>query len=279
MKYFKLADNKEIPAVGFGTYTIKDKEVLRKLLVQAKNQNYKFIDTAYYYENENFIGEIFKEENLYEHLKIATKIWPSDFGEDNTKRSIERSLNSLGVDQIDIMYLHWPGDDSLKSWKVLENYYEQGILKNIGVCNFYEDHLNELLSNCNIAPQINQIETHPLLQKRELLEYMKKYSIQPMAWSPLARADSSLFKNNILSSLADKYKKSIGQIVLRWNLQRGVIVIPRTTNINRVQENIDLFDFELSDEDMLKINELEENRHVSKSPTNLEWLKEIRYGK
>lgn len=279
MKYFKLNNGNEIPGIGFGCYTITDENILRDVLIECKKCNYELIDTAYFYDNEDLIGKVLKEENLENAFQIATKVWPIDFGAENTKKSIERSLKSLNRDYIDIMYLHWPGEDMEESWKVLEDYYEQGVLKNIAVCNFYENHMEALLKNANVVPQINQIELHPLLQKNELLEYLKSKDIQPLAWSPIAKADKELFDSEIMVELSKKYNKSIAQIILAWHITRGTVAIPRTSKVNRVSENIDIFDFELTGEDMDKIKTLDINKHTSNSPENEKWLREIRYGK
>lgn len=275
MEYFKLYNDNLIPKVGLGVYTLKDESELRNVLQFASKANYELIDTAYFYENEEYIGRAIKDFN-FKNFKIATKVWPSDFGAENTKRSIERSLKALQTDVLEIMYLHWPGDDSAESWKVLEDYYEQGVLKNIGVCNFYKEHLEKLSLTANIKPQIDQIETHPLLSLDNLIDYLKKEKIQPMAWSPLARGDKSLFENKIIDEIAKAHNVSIAQVILRYNIERDVCVIPRSTKENRIFENIDLFNFKLTDDEMKKIALLNEERHVSHSPEELDWLEEIR---
>ncbi|MGO1580290.1 MAG: aldo/keto reductase [Peptoniphilaceae bacterium] len=279
MKYFKLNNGNKMPAVGFGCYKVTDKEILRKSLLTCKKAGYEMIDTAFYYNNEEKIGEILKEENLDNSFQIATKIWPSDFGYDNTKYAVERALKSLKRDSIDLMYLHWPGDDSQESWKVLEEYYEEGIFKNIGLCNFYKDHLEKLSITANISPQIDQIEIHPLLNKKELVEYLQKNNIQALAWSPLARADKKLFDSNIVKEISKKHNKTIAQVILKFNLQRDIIVIPKSQSPNRIAENIDIFDFELDKEDMDKLYSLNEDRHISASPLDQKWLHQARYGK
>ncbi|WP_164845578.1 aldo/keto reductase [Anaerosphaera multitolerans] len=277
MKYYLLNNGNKIPALGFGTYTITDEPTLRKVLLQCANSNYELIDTAYVYGNEHIIGKILKKENLLDTFQIATKIWPAEFGREETKRAVERSLKLLKRDYIDIMYLHWPGDDMEKSWKVLENYYEQGIFKNIGVSNFYENHIDKILTTANIVPQINQVEIHPMLQKTQLLKYLKSKNIQPMAWSPLAKADLELFENKTIAALANKYKKSVAQIILSWHISRNTAIIPRTTKEKRVAENIDIFNFNLSTEDLREIEKLDIGKHTSQSPVDEKWLKSIRY--
>lgn len=275
MKYFDLYNGNNLPAVGLGVYTLENEPELRKVMIAAHEANYELIDTAYFYKNEEFIGEIIQSEKLNK-FKIASKVWPSDFGADATKRSIERSLKSLRTDCLEIMYLHWPGEDSEQSWKVLEDYYEQGVFKNIGVCNFYKHHLDKLSVTANIKPHVDQIETHPLLTLNNFIDYLKKENIQPIAWSPLARANGELFNDQNVLKLAKKYDVSVGQIVLKYNIARDVIVLPRTTKEKRVIENIDLFNFELSKEDFELLDSLNIDKHVSHSPDETDWLKEIR---
>ncbi|RVU54384.1 aldo/keto reductase [Anaerosphaera multitolerans] len=279
MKYFTLNNGNKIPAIGFGTYTLTDESLLREMLIECARCNYELLDTAYFYKNETLIGKILKEENLENKFQIATKVWPIDYGKENTKKSIERSLKSLNRDYIDIMYLHWPGDDMEESWKVLEDYYEQGIFKNIAVCNFYEKHMDRLLSVANVVPQIDQVELHPLLQKSQLLEYLKSKDIQPLAWSPIAKADKELFENEKIIELSNKYNKIVAQIILAWHISRDTVAIPRTSKVKRISENIDVFDFKLSNEDMEMLKPLDIDKHTSNSPLNENWLNEIRYGK
>lgn len=275
MKYLKLYNGNSLPAVGMGLYTLKSPDLINNVLTWADEEGYELIDTAYFYENENMIGETISSLGL-KNFKLASKIWPSDFGADATKRSIERSLKLLKTDHLEIMYLHWPGEDSAESWKILENYYEQGVFKNIGVCNFYKNHLDKLSTIANIKPQIDQIETHPLLTLDDFINYLHSEQIQPMAWGPLARGDESLFKNPNLIQIATSHNVTVGQVILKYNISRDVIVIPRTTKRSRAHENIDLFNFELSDEELKLISSLNQDFHTSHSPNEDNWLKEIR---
>ncbi|NLY20741.1 MAG: aldo/keto reductase [Tissierellia bacterium] len=277
MKYYNLNNGNDIPAIGFGCYKIIDKETLRNTLVNCARNDYELIDTAFYYDNEHLIGEILKEECLEKEFCIATKVWPSDFGIENTKKSVERSLVSLNRDYLDIMYLHWPGDDMEKSWRVLEDYYEQGVIKNIAVSNFFETHLKKLFNCANIPPQINQLEIHPLNQQNSLIEFCKSNDIQVVAWSPLARGNSSLFDNERLVQIASNHKASVAQIILAWHLSRGLAIIPKTISANRLKENIEVLDINLSNDELLFISSLNADFSVSQSPLDENWLRKIRY--
>lgn len=274
-----LNNNFEIPQIGIGTYKVNTQKEMDNLINYSFNSGYRFIDTASYYNNENLIGNTFlNNRDLKNKFKICTKIWPSDFDEDKTKYSIERSLNSMNLDKIDIMFLHWPSDGFLKSWKVLENYYEQGVFNAIAVCNFHKNHLNKLLANANIKPVINQIELHPYLTQKDLTDFCKNLDIKIQAWSPLGRADTNLFKEKILLNLSNKYNKTVPQIILKWHIQNGEIIIPKSTNEKRIDENINIFDFTLNSEELKTISSLNKNYRYSQNPDDENWLEKIRKG-
>ncbi|WBW50302.1 aldo/keto reductase [Peptoniphilus equinus] len=268
-----LNNNHTFDPIGLGVYTITDRDALAELLPAAKEAGYNYIDTAYYYDNEGLIGEVFK--SLGFTMDVATKVWPKDYGEEATKRSIDRSLKALGVDRLKVMYLHWPGPQSNASWKVLEDYYSQGVFENIGVCNFYDTHLDELKTTATIMPQLNQIETHPLLGLFDFVARLKADGITPVAWSPLARGEAFLFNHPTIQSLAASHHATPGQIILAYNLHRGVAVIPRTTNVTRLKENMAANTVTLSDEDFKALEKLDRNHHVSKSPLDTAWLNDI----
>lgn len=274
-----LNNNFEIPQIGIGTYKVNTQKEMDNLINYSFNSGYRFIDTASYYNNENLIGNTFlNNRDLKNKFKICTKIWPSDFNEDKTKYSIERSLNSMNLDKIDIMFLHWPSDGFLKSWKVLENYYEQGVFNAIAVCNFHKNHLNKLLAIANIKPVINQIELHPYLTQKDLTDFCKNLDIKIQAWSPLGRADTNLFKEKILLNLSNKYNKTVPQIILKWHIQNGEIIIPKSTNEKRIDENINIFDFTLNSEELKTISSLNKNYRYSQNPDDENWLEKIRKG-
>lgn len=278
IKTIKLSNSNEIPCIGFGTYKLNDENELDIALNTAINSDYTMIDTAHLYQNEALIGNIIKNScKNREDLIIATKVWPSDFGYDKTMYSIERSLKLLKTDYIDIMYLHWPGDYIVESYRAFERMYDEKVIKNLAVANFLPKHYEEIISSANVAPVINQIEIHPYNQAIDLVDYYKSKNIQIVSWSPIARGGDRIFNNSILIELSQKYNKTISQIVLRWHIQRGLIVIPKSKTPHRIIENISIFDFCLSDEDMLKIRKLDENKAISHSPNEKKWLKYIQY--
>ncbi|WP_099203550.1 aldo/keto reductase [Miniphocaeibacter massiliensis] len=279
MDYIKLNNNLIIPQLGIGTYKVIEEKDINTLLESAIKNNYTMIDTASFYENELLIGNYFKNNpSLKKDLVFSTKVWPTDFEPDDTKRSIERSLDSLSLDKIDIMFLHWPSEGFLDSWKVLENYYEQGVFNSIAVCNFHQKHIEKLLANANIPPVMDQLETHPLLTQEEMMNFLEKYDIKLEAWAPLAKANKELFSSDTLKNLANKYNKTIGQIILRWHLENNRIIIPKSVNPKRIKENINIFDFSIEKEDIILIDKLNKNKRVSKDPDNEDWLTEIRTG-
>ena len=277
MQNFKLSNSGSIPCIGLGTYKMTDENELYTALNTAFEHGYTMIDTAYFYKNEDTIGKIIKNKKRSDII-LATKVWPSDFGYDNTMYSIERSLKSLQTDYIDIMYIHWPGDDMEQSWKAFEKMYDEKVIKNLAVANFLPNHYEKLTISANIKPVINQIELHPYNQSTELTDYFKSKDIQIVSWSPLAKATDKLLNEPILREIAKKYDKSISQIVLRWHIQQGFAVIPKTKTPHRVKENIDIFDFELDNNDMKNIKSLDEKKTISHSSNEEDWLKQLRYG-
>lgn len=279
VKNMILNNKNEIPQIGFGTYKITDVTTLEKAITTAYDIGYRLFDTAYFYKNEEMIGEVLKNNDLLDKIILATKIWPSDYGRENTIKSIERSLKSLNRDYIDIMYLHWPGDNMIESYKVLEKYYKKGVLKNIAVCNFTKKHIEELEANCEILPAINQIELHPYLPQIELVNYLKEKGINIVAWSPLARADKKLLEDEKILEIAKKYNKTPSQIILRFNIERDIIVIPKSKSENRIKENFDILDFSLSKEEMDYLYSLENGFRTGPNPNDDNALKDLQYNR
>lgn len=278
MDNITLSNGTIIPVIGFGTYKLKDEKEIDNSIKIAVNSGYTFIDTAYFYENESFIGDTLRRSNINrKNIIIATKVWPSDFGYDKTMYSIERSLKSLNTDYLDILYLHWPGDDMQSSWKAFEKMYDEKVVKNLAIANFLPKHYEIIVKNANIKPVINQVEIHPYKQMKELIEYYKQQYVQIISWSPIARADKNLFLEKILLELSEKYQKSIAQIILRWHIQKGLVVIPKTKTEQRIVENIDIFNFELDEKEMNEIEKLDKNLSVSRTPDDENWLRQIRY--
>ncbi|MDY3006418.1 aldo/keto reductase [Anaerococcus porci] len=275
MKYIKLNDNKKIPQIGLGTYKITERKVMANVIEAAFESGYEYIDTAKFYDNEDIIGAELKNSNKKrEEYQLVTKVWPTYFGEDLTKKSIDESLENLQTDYIDIILLHWYGKDYDKAWKVFEEYKRQGIVKSIGVCNFEIKQLKELLK-IGEAPVLDQLESSPHFQNSKTLEFLKENKIVHQAWSPLARGRSNLLEEDVIKNLSNKYNKTPAQIVLRWHIERGTMVIPKSSHPARIKENIDIFDFELSDDDMKAIKSLDIQKRYSNDPEDEIWLKEL----
>ena len=279
MKDILLNNGISIPTIGIGTYKVTNQVDMNNLLMTSYNSGYRMIDTASYYNNEELIGNFFNDNRkIQKELLVGTKVWPIDFDPDNTKRSIENSLNSMNLDSIDIMFLHWPSEGFVDAWKVLESYYEQKVLKSIAVCNFNENHMDKLINSANIPPVINQVELQPYLVQKNLSQYLNKENIKVEAWSPLGRGDKELFNEKTLLEISKNHNKSVPQIILRWHIEKGNIVIPKSVSPSRIKENIDIFDFSLSNEEITKIDNLNKNKRFSQDPGNESWLEEIRNG-
>ncbi|WP_313375425.1 aldo/keto reductase [Chishuiella sp.] len=264
MEYIKLNDGNIIPPIGFGTYKATEQEGIESVKQALKN-GYRLLDGAARYENEEAVGKGIKESGVSrEDVFITTKVWREHLGYEETKKAFYTSLNQLGLDYIDLYLIHWPanyknfGDNWKKvnadTWRALEDLQEEGKIKSIGVSNFLVEHLEALLETAKVIPAINQIEFHPGYWQQEVKEYCNKKNIIVEAWSPLARG--RVFNNELLQKIAEKHHKSIPQICLRWCLQHHVIPIPKSTTVDRIIDNIDIFDFELSEKEMLEINEI-----------------------
>lgn len=261
-KFMLLINGVKIPSIGFGTYKSGDDEEIAKIIKNALNLGYKMIDTASFYNNEVGIGNGIKESDIdRKDIFIVTKLWNDDHGYDNTIEAFNKSLNNLQVDYIDLYLIHWPNKLNAETWRAFEHLYETGKVKAIGVCNFKVEHLEELKKTAKIMPMVNQVEIHPFSTKNNIINYCKDNNIKVVAWSPISRG--RVLSNDLMIDLSQKYKKSIVQIVLRWHMQKGVIPIPKSSNENRIKENIDIFDFEISSEDMKAIDSLDEGYDMS----------------
>ena len=261
-KFMLLSNGVKIPSIGFGTYKSGDDEETAKIIKNALNLGYKMIDTASFYNNEVGIGNGIKESDIdRKDIFIVTKLWNDDHGYDNTIEAFNKSLNNLQVDYIDLYLIHWPNKLNAETWRAFEHFYETGKVKAIGVCNFKVEHLEELKKTAKIMPMVNQVEIHPFSTKNNIINYCKDNNIKVVAWSPISRG--RVLSNELMIDLSQKYKKSIVQIVLRWHMQKGVIPIPKSSNENRIKENIDIFDFEISSEDMKAIDSLDEGYDMS----------------
>lgn len=264
----KLNNNVEIPELGLGVYKIEDADVER-VIHTAIDAGYRAIDTAWFYKNEKALGEALKTVNIKrEDLFITTKLWNDFQGYDATIKAFNDSLESLQLTYIDMYLIHWPCPEDglfIETYKALETLYKEGKIKTIGVCNFKEHHLDQLLAETEVVPAVNQVEFHPLFNQKALQAYCESKGIKLMAWSPLMRGGEWL-NNADLQSIADQYNKTVAQVIIKWHLQQGRLVIPKSQNDNRIRENFDVFDFELSDEDLAKIDQLNTDERQFRDP-------------
>lgn len=256
----------EIPYVGLGVYKMEDKEEAVHAIETAIKVGYRSIDTAWFYQNEDAVGEAVRNAAIpREQLFITTKVWNDHQGYDSTLKVFENSLQNLQMDYVDLYLIHWPVKGKyLDTWKALERLYDEGVVKAIGVSNFQTHHLEDIFTHRNEKPVINQVELHPRLSQEPLRAFCQKHQIAVEAWSPLARA--RFLQDPTINEVAKKYGKSPAQVILRWHLQNEVIIIPKSVTPARIKENADLFDFELSADDMDKINKLNKNQRFGKHP-------------
>lgn len=261
MDYITLNNGVKMPQVGFGVFQIKDKEECVRVILDAIDAGYRLIDTAQSYGNEEAVGEAIKKTAVpREELFITTKVWISNYGFENAKASIEDSLNKMQLDYLDLVLLHQPFKDYYGAYRTLVDLYKEGKIKAIGVSNFYPDRLVDLCLDVDVIPAVNQVEVNPFHQQNLALEYNQKYSVQLEAWAPFAEGKNGIFENKILSDIGKKYNKSIGQVILRWLVQRGIVPLAKTVRKERMEENINIFDFELSQEDMNIIAQMNKDK-------------------
>lgn len=258
MEYRELYNGVKIPMLGYGVFQIPDHEEAKKSVATALKNGYRLIDTAQAYLNETAVGEAIKESGIpREEIFITTKVWVQDYSYEKTIKAVELSLERLGVEYIDLMLLHQPIGDYINAWKALEKLYKEGKLRAIGMANCYPHVIADLCMTFEIKPMINQVELHPFFQQQLNLDTMKEYGVIPEAWGPFNGGKRNLFTDPILTAIGKKYNKTAAQVALRWNIQRGVIVIPKSVREERMQQNIDVFDFELSQEDMDQIKTMD----------------------
>ncbi|WP_264195971.1 aldo/keto reductase [Metabacillus niabensis] len=264
-----------MPWFGIGVFKVEEGPELVNALKAAIKHGYRSIDTAAIYGNEEGVGEGIREgikeaQISRQDLFITSKVWNADLGYELTLKAFESSLQKLGLEYLDLYLIHWPVEGKYKdAWRALETLYKQGKVKAIGVSNFQIHHLEDLMMSAEIKPMINQVEYHPRLTQKELQEFCQKHEIQLEAWSPLMQGE--LLDNESLQSISAKYQKTIAQIILRWDLQNGVITIPKSTKEHRIIENASIFDFELTKEDMEKINSLNENKRIGPDPDHFDF--------
>ena len=258
MEYKTLANGVKMPMVGFGVYQVPDHEECERSVLDALNAGYRLIDTAESYMNEEAVGSAVRKSGLKrDEVFVTSKIWVSNFGYEKTKRAFEAGLKRLGMEYMDLILLHQSLSDYYGSWRALEELYKEGKVRAIGVSNFYPERLTDLCMNFEIKPMVNQIECNPFFQRSTDLECAKHFDVAVEAWAPFAEGGRGIFTNEILAGIAAAHNKTVAQVILRWNVQRGVIVIPKSVRKERIEENINIFDFTLSDEEMQKIGTLE----------------------
>lgn len=257
MQYVTLNNGNKMPLEGFGVFQITDPLECEKVVLQALENGYRLIDTAAAYFNEQAVGQAIRKSQIArQEIFVTTKLWIQDYGYENAKKAIDTCLENLGLEYIDLILLHQAFGDYYGAYRALEDAYNEGKIKAIGVANFYPDRLVDLCMNMEITPAVNQIECHPFFQREEDIKIAQEYGVQIEAWGPFAEGGHNIFRHPVLIKIGEKYGKSAAQVVLRWNIQRGVIVIPKSVHENRIRENIDIWDFELSERDMKEIRQL-----------------------
>lgn len=262
MKTVKLNNGIEMPQMGYGVYQVSPYECER-CVSDALQVGYRMIDTAQAYHNEEGVGNAIKKSGIArQEIFLVSKIWISNYGYEKAKASIDESLHKLQTDYLDLMLLHQPFCDRYGAYRALEEAYKAGKLRAIGVSNFYPDHFIDLASNMEIVPAVNQVETHVFDQQTEPQRIMEEFGTHIMSWAPLAEGRNGFFTNPLLSQIGAKYGKTVAQVALRWLIQRGVIIIPKSTHIERMQQNFDIFDFQLSPEDMASIATLDAGKSL-----------------
>lgn len=276
MKNIILNNGLEMPLLGFGVYQIPDARECENSVLNALEAGYRLIDTAAAYGNEEAVGKAIKKSKIpREDLFVTTKLWVSDTGYEKTKKAFETSLEKLQLDYLDLYLIHQPYGDVYGSWRAMEELYGEGRIKAIGVSNFHPDRLIDLIIHNKIVPAINQIETHPFNQQIETQNFFKENNVQLESWGPFAEGKNDMFSNKLLVSIAAKYNKSVAQVILRWLTQRGVVAIPKSVKKERIAENIDIFDFELSLEDIDVISILDTKKSVffdHRDPEIVKWI-------
>jgi len=280
MKTVKLNNGVEMPILGFGVYQMTDLQECERSVRDAIEIGYRSIDTAAAYHNEEAVGKAIKESGIpREELFITTKLWIQDAGYENAKKAFETSLKKLGLDYLDLYLIHQPFNDVYGSWRAMEELYKEGKIRAIGVSNFRPDRLMDFMLYNEVKPVINQIETHPYFQQIENQKFLQENNVQHQSWSPLGMGLLNVFEDQLLRSIAEKYNKSVAQVVLRWLTQRDIVVIPKSVHRNRIEENFNIFDFELTNEEMEAIKTLDRNVSGFKNHTDPEvvkWFSELK---
>lgn len=266
-------DGFKIPQFGLGVFLMKDKAEFMEAVKWALEAGYRHFDTAAFYGNEQWLGEALADSGLSrDEFFVTSKVWNCDHGYDETMAAFDKSLQKLGLDYLDLYLIHWPSDHYIETWQAMEELQKAGKVKSIGVSNFKEHHLEDLMAHTDVKPVIDQVETHPYFQQKELVKYLHDHNIAHEAWSPMGRGSDGIFEDTVLKAIAAKHHKTVAQVILRWHIQRKTVVIPKSIHQARLKENIDIFDFELTNEDMQKIAELDTRKRIYRDPDDKEFL-------
>jgi 2,5-diketo-D-gluconate reductase A len=278
MQHVTLNNGLQMPIVGFGVFQIADAEQCEQCVIDAIETGYRLIDTAASYMNEEAVGRGLRQSGVpREHLFVTSKLWVQDTGFERTQAAIDKSLRRLGLDYLDLYLIHQPFADVHGSWRAMEQAYRAGKLRAIGVSNFHPDRLMDIMAFNEIAPAVDQVEVNPFLQQEESVTFMKENGVQAQAWAPFAEGRNNLFHNEVLTAIGGKYGKSVGQVVLRWLVQRGIVALAKSVRKERMAENIDVFDFQLDNEDVARIVALETGTSSffsHRDPAMVKWMSE-----
>lgn len=269
MNSLRLSNDVKIPVIGFGVFQTKSGEETENAVKWALEAGYRHIDTAKIYGNEESVGNAIKNSSVKrEDIFLTTKLWNEDIRQGRAKEAFYESLERLQTDYVDLYLIHWPVEGFSEAWSVMEELYKEKKIRAIGVSNFHKHHFDELMKTATIKPMVNQIESNPLFNNQELIDYCQGENIIVEAWSPFGGNGSTMFSNETLVEIGNKYNKSAAQVITRYHLQRGIVTLPKSANESRIKANIDVFDFELSDEDMKRIHDLNENKRSGADPDN-----------
>ncbi|MDO6655913.1 aldo/keto reductase [Anaerobacillus sp. 1_MG-2023] len=261
----------KMPTLGLGVWKMENNEEVKNAVNAAIDAGYKAIDTAAAYKNEEGVGAAIKQNGIArEELFITSKVWNDDQGYESTIKAFEETISKLGIETLDLYLIHWPVEGKYKeTWRAMEKLYKDGRIRAIGVSNFHPNHLEDLMKDAEIKPMVNQVEFHPLLNQQELRDYCKQHSIQMEAWSPLAQG--KLLDHEVVKGIAKQHGKSTAQVIIRWDLEHEVVTIPKSSNPERIKQNFDVFDFELTTDNIRALDELNQNERMGPDPDNFDF--------
>ena len=258
MEYITLNNGIKMPLEGFGVFQVPDAKQCEQAVLDAIQSGYRLLDTAAAYMNEEAVGDAIRKSGIKRSdLFITTKLWVQDATYEGAKKAFEVPMQNLGLEYLDLYLIHQPMGDYMSAWRAMEELYKEGVIRAIGVCNCYPHVLADICETVEVVPAVNQIELHPFFQQADALKLMKEYEIVPEAWGPFAEGNHGIFTHPVLTAIGEKYGKTAAQVALRWNVQRGVVVIPKSVHKNRMEQNMDIWDFALRDADMAEIAKLD----------------------